>query len=400
MKLIIAVLMMFYLATLAFGIFLTDFFRIPAPLLFCFPLVFLFREKGEERFLYARELILLTLAVFIYYVVGLSEVNSFAANILEIMICAFYFNYFVGKSKVRFRASVWTFYGLLLISAIVMVLNHFYPGIDALRALIMGDKVLQSPAGISLTQFAYGYQLAALVPFVFICTCVFRTPLLVKGLVLTICLMFVFLGMQRSVFVGFVATIFLFLLLYYRFRAVVAMILMVSLCGLLYQYVLKDNLDVTNNILVKNEHNDAAYNRSGLAGENLKIYSDYPYGLIFYGKKWGDVIYRNYVFSSGITSHNAYLIFFTYLGPFLGLGLLTAIYYRAGTACLAALNRLRDPDNALLVALCFSFLCVSVNALSHNPWLISADGPTVFLYFSILHRYQQQKEVPLVMAKV
>jgi uncharacterized membrane protein YhaH (DUF805 family) len=170
----------------------------------------------------------------------------------------------------------------------------------------------------------------------------------------------------------------------------------VLICGLAYIYVLKDNLDMTNNILVKNNHNDAAYNRSDLAGENLRIYAEYPYGLIFYGKNWGDVIYRDYVFSSGITSHNAYLIFFTYLGPFLGLGLLAAIYYRVGAAVMYVFRRLRDRENAMLACLCFSFIGVSVNALSHNPWLISADGPTVFLYFSILHLYQQRKEGRLI----
>lgn len=396
MKLIVTMLMMFYLATLAFGIFLTDLFRIPAPFLFCFPLVFLFREKGAVKFRYARELILLCLASFIYYVIGLSEVNSFAANMLCIMICAFYFNYFVGGNERRFSASVWIFYGLLVISSVVMVLNHFYGEMDTLRELIMGDKILQSPAGISISQFAYGYQLAALIPFLFICTCTFKTPLVVKGIALAACLLFVFLGMQRSVFVGFAGATFLFLVLYYRFRAVLAIALVVLICGLAYIYVLKDNLDMTNNILVKNNHNDAAYNRSDLAGENLRIYAEYPYGLIFYGKNWGDVIYRDYVFSSGITSHNAYLIFFTYLGPFLGLGLLAAIYYRVGAAVMYVFRRLRDRENAMLACLCFSFIGVSVNALSHNPWLISADGPTVFLYFSILHLYQQRKEGRLI----
>lgn len=392
MKLMVTLLMMFYLGTLAFGIFLTDVFRIPAPFLFCFPLVFLFREKGAVQFLYARELILLCIALFFYYVIGLSEVNSFAANILCIMICAFYFNYFVGNSERRFNASVWIFFGLLFFSSVVMVLNHFYGEMDTLRELIMGDRILQSPAGIALSQFAYGYQLAALIPFAFICTCAFKTPLLVKGIALGTCLLFVFLGMQRSVFVGFVGATFLFLALYYRFRAVLVIVLMVLVCGLLYNYVLKDNLDTYNNILVKNNHNDAAYNRSSLAEENLRIYTDYPYGLIFYGKNWSDVIYRDYVFSSGITSHNAYLIFFTYLGPFLGLGLLAAIYYRVGSACRYVFYHLRKPENAMLACLCFSFIGVSVNALSHNPWLISADGPTVFLYFSILHLYQRQKQ--------
>jgi hypothetical protein len=170
------------------------------------------------------------------------------------------------------------------------------------------------------------------------------------------------------------------------------MILLASL--LFFNYVLKDNLGGAENILTKNEHNDASNDRSGLAMENLRIYTEYPFGLIFYGKNWGDVIYRDYVFSSGITSHNAYLMFFTYLGPFAGIGLLLAIYYKPIQLFLGAVRFIRKKENALMICLCFSFIGICLNALSHNPWLLSADGPTVFLYFSILQLHHiQTREV-------
>jgi hypothetical protein len=122
-----------------------------------------------------------------------------------------------------------------------------------------------------------------------------------------------------------------------------------------------------------------------LTAENLRIYSEYPLGLVFYGKTWGDVIYRNQVFSSGITSHNAYLMFMTYLGPFLGIGFLFVIYIGVFRIAYHALKEIKKRENALLVCLCFSFIAVSINAVAHNAWLLSADGPTLFLYFSILH---------------
>ena len=37
-----------------------------------------------------------------------------------------------------------------------------------------------------------------------------------------------------------------------------------------------------------------------------------------------------------------------------------------------------------MIGLLFAFIGVSLNALSHSAWLISADGPTLFLFFSIL----------------
>src|SRR5690606_10076048 len=157
-----------------------------------------------------------------------------------------------------------------------------------------------------------------------------------------------------------------------------------------YTAVLKDITDDTNNILTKNINNDAEFNRSGLMLENLNIYSEYPLGLIFYGKNWGDVIYRNPVFSSGITSHNAYLMFLTYLGPIIGIALLWIIYSKVLKISVHAVKGIRKPENALLICLCFSFLGASINSLSHNAWLISADGPTLFLYFSILHLNRMQ----------
>jgi O-antigen ligase len=394
MKLPVIICVTLYLFSLAFGVFMTAFFRIPAPLIFCFPLIFIFKQQGETSFLYARELLWIGIAVFLYSVIGLADFNGFAANMICILLCALYFNYFVGDNLQRLKLSIWIFFALLTFSGIVMVLNHYYGEIDGLRALLMGDEVVQSPSGIALTQFTFGYQMAALCSFAFIFVCVYKKHFLLVLLVLMACLLFLFLGMQRSAFVTFTLVVFLFMLLNYRIKAVISigMILLASL--LFFNYVLKDNLGGAENILTKNEHNDASNDRSGLAMENLRIYTEYPFGLIFYGKNWGDVIYRDYVFSSGITSHNAYLMFFTYLGPFAGIGLLLAIYYKPIQLFLGAVRFIRKKENALMICLCFSFIGICLNALSHNPWLLSADGPTVFLYFSILQLHHiQTREV-------
>jgi hypothetical protein len=196
MKIIIVGLMILYLSTLSYGIFMTETFRIPAPLLFIFPLVFFFKTRHDGPFLYTRELILLSVAIFLYYVVGLSDFSGFAANLMVIMFCAGFFNFFVGESPMRFRLSILIFFILLTFSGLVMVFNHFYVAeTNAIREFIMGDKVVQTPSGISLTQFGFGYHLAALCPFAFIYTCVFKKTLLIRLLVLIVCLIFLFLGM-------------------------------------------------------------------------------------------------------------------------------------------------------------------------------------------------------------
>lgn len=386
MKILAAVLVIFYLYTLLFGIFMTDLFRIPAPLIFCTTLVLLFPEKEKLAFMYNRELVLFGLAIFLYNVIGLSELMVFIAYIMCIGLCALYFNFFVGTNKMRFNITIYVFIALLMFSAVVMVLNPYYLlEVNNLRSMLMGEPVVQSPSGIAVYQFNFGYQLAALVPFLLIFTFVYKKPILVKVTILFICLLFIYLGMQRSVFVGFVCSAFLFLLMYYNYKAIFITALAICAAFFFYTYVLKDNLDSYNNIITKNENNMQEYNRSTLAAENLRIYSGYPYGLIFYGKNWSDVIYRNEVFSSGITSHNAYLMFLTYLGPFLGLGILIGLYHRIGKIIIDSFRNVRKKEYTLMICLCCSFIAVSLNSLSHNSWLVSANGPTIFLYFAILH---------------
>lgn len=385
MKLLVIPLMVLYLYSLTFGIFMTATFRIPAPLVFCFPLLFVFRENISQ-FLYRKELFVLLAALFCYHFIGLSNIIYFGAYAISIIICLLYFNYFVGFNRKRFDYSVLIFYLLLAFSAVVMVLNHFYGEIDSLRSFLMDEEVMQGPSGIAVFQFTFGYQLAALVSFMLIFTFIFHKPLIFKIVVFSACLIFIYLGMQRSVLITFALSVSLFMLFFYRMKAILIIGLAIFSGLLIYNYVLEDYFGRQTNILAKNINDrNPENNRLLLTKENLNIYSNYPLGLVFYGKNWGDAIYRNQVFASGITSHNAYLMFFTYLGPFLGLGLLFLIYGSIFRIGFNALKEIRHKDNALLICLCFSFLAISLNSLSHNAWLISADGPTVFLYFSILH---------------
>lgn len=375
-----------YLYTLSFGIFMTQIFRIPAPLVFCLPLILFFKE-GKLPFLYTKEAMLFFSALFFYDFIGMADRLAFFASLIVISCCIFYFNFFVGYSRGRFNLSMAIFYMLLFFSAVIMVLNHFFPArIDQLRSTLLNDTIMQSPAGLALTQFNYGYQLAALVSFIFVFTHVFRLNILVKLLAFIICVTFIYLGMNRSVFVTFLSSSFLFVVFYYRYKSIFIISAAVLIGFVSYAFIIKENFDAKNNIMAKNEGKNANYyNRVGLSEENLKVYADYPFGLIFYGKNWGEVTYRSTIFTNGLTSHNAYLMFFTYLGPFLGLGLLIFLYYNIGKIFLGVLSKIKLRENALLIGLCFSFLGVSINAFSHNGWLVSADGPTLFLYFSILH---------------
>ena len=373
-----------YLYTLSFDIFLNASIRIPTPLLFGIPLIILFREKIPS-FLYTKEILLFFIANFLYYVIGLSDFKSFAVNLIVIVFCASFFNFFVANNERRFNLAVVIFYSLLLFSTVIMLLNHVYPSqILALRERLTGGEIAQSPSGITSKIFGFGYHLAPLVAFLFISSIRYNKPLIIKGLAFMFCLISIYFGLQRSVFVGFICSSALFIICYYKYKSIFALGLSIFLGLMIYSFVIKDNVSQYDNIFAKNERKGDE-SRTDLLTENLNIYSDYPYGLVFYGKDWDDVTRVNRVFSGGLTSHNAYLMFVTYLGPFLGVILLFLIYKKVGGIFAKAVNNINNNKNALIICLCFSFICVSMNSLFHNSWLINGNGPTIFLYFAILH---------------
>ena len=384
-KIIILGLVGLYLYAVAFCIFMTDIIRLPAPLIFGLPLL-VFMNGKLRAFGYFKEMALITLSLFLYYVVGMDDLKTFFAAFITIVVCAIYFDYFVALNKRRFNISVFVFFALLLFSMIILVGDHFAPSIvDPIRSILAGEQVQQSPSGIAVTQFNFGYQVVAFAAFVFVFVCTFKRNFLVKSIAFGLCLTFLYLGMNRSAFVCFTAAVFLFLLSYYRAKALLVIAASVIIGFAVYFYILKDDPDNKNNILAKNEaKSDDQYNRTDLVTENLKICADYPFGLIFYGKSWEDVTYRHPLFAFGLTSHNSYLMFLTFLGPFFGFGLLIAMYYRFMRMFRLLIKHSRLKDNALIVSLYFSFLAVCLNALSHNGWLLSVDGPTLFLYFCIL----------------
>jgi len=377
--------MAFYLYSLTFGLFLTGYVPIPAPIIFGVCLL-PFVKAPVLRFTYLKEVTFLALSLFLYYIIGMNDGKTFFVTVIIILACACYFNYFVGLNRLRFNISIIFFYSLLLISMVIMVLDHSYGDvIDPIRSMLLGEEVKQSPSGLAFTQFTFGYQIAAFSAFAFVLVCVFRQSVIVQVVVLCICLAFVYLGMNRSAFISFTVAAVLFLFIYYRYKAVFLVTASVLVAFAVYFFVLKDNTDSKNNILSKNTaKEDIEVNRADMASENLKIYADYPFGLIFYGKNWEEASYRNPAFPFGLTSHNAYLMFVTYLGPFLGIGLLFGIYFRISRLFWLTIKHVHFKNRGLFLALCFSFLAVSVNALFHNAWLVTADGPTLFLFFAIM----------------
>lgn len=388
-NLAIGVLMVVYLYTLTFDIFLNQKIRIPTPLFSAVPLIVLFGSFKQNKLLYGREFIYIGLGLFLYYVLGMADIKSFYVNLIIIVVCGMYFNFYVRKNRQRFNYSVLIFILLLLLSSIVMLLNHkLGPAIDLLRVTLLGREIEQSPSGIAASIFTFGYQVAAFSTFAFLYTMKYRWPFYLQAVVLSLCLIFIYFGMQRSAVVTFVVTVLLFLVVYYRSKAIFAVGVLSVVGFLLFNFINTQQANSStqyDNVFAKNERKSGE-NRSALVTENLEIYGNYPYGLIFYGKSWSDVTRNSHIFGNGLTSHNAYLMFITYLGPFLGVAILLCIFYRPVQAFLKAISDIKGRQSAMLICLSFALLAVSINSLFHNGWLLDGNGPTVFLFFATLHR--------------
>ena len=396
-RIMMLVLLTLYLYHLNFGIFLNDFFRIPTPLLFGIPLIIFFREHGT-KFVYMRQLAWFVVASFLFNYVGNDNSKEFFVDSIIITICALFFSFFIGRNRNRLSTSIIIFYALLFISTCVMFLNHIYRGpVDILRSQLIGSEIGQSPTGITNVIFSFGYQLATLDTLLYIYVFARNKSLFWKGAVLAFCLAAIYFGLQRSVLAAFLFASFIFFVAYYKAKSLPIMFF-IGIIGIGFSSYFVQETGNYDNIFAKNERKGEE-NRSNLAVENLKIYTDYPFGLIFYGKNWSDVSRDNAVFRGGLTSHNAYLMFLTYLGPFIGVFLLLMIYYKHISIFKETLFKIRDPDQVLMVCLCFSFLAVSLNSLFHNAWLVGANSQAVFLYFAILSLNSINREADLERAE-
>lgn len=399
-RLIIIALMAMYLYTLVFNVYVNYFV---IGLFLC--LVFM---SKKVNFLLGWEFLFLILGDLFYYVIGQSDLKTFVLSLAEILTCGLYFALFVGNNYNRFKASVALFAILLSFSVAIMFANRISPDrVDAYRVLLIGGDIVQSPSGICGNMFTFGYQVAAVATLVFLYVLLIKKHFLIVFTVFSLCIVSIFFGLQRSAFIAFSLASVICVIKFYKAKAIPAIVGASMVVALFFVYNSKtDNADGTrDNILTKNTQNEEnGEDRSALMYADLKIYSNYPLGLIFYNLQWNDVSKSEPIFNGGLTSHNAYLMFFTYLGPFLGFILFLPIYKNVYRAFKRALSGVHDRRNALFVALSFALLAASVNALFHNAWLLNANGPTVFLYFSVIHfsknYYKNPKSVQLSGAKL
>ena len=380
--------MFMYLYTLTFHVFMTSVIRIPAPISFALPLIFFFREVKDTRFYYLREIFIFLIASIFLYLFAQENIKNFFVNMIICSGCALYFNYFVGNNLSRMKQSIWVFFSLLLVSSIIMLLNHVYTvEILMLRTALVGEVVKQTPSGITPWIFSYGYQIAALATFAVIAACTFKKPFIVQAVVFAAMMICIFYGMNRSALVAFSGAVCIFWLSYYRFKAVLLFSALFALAVFFQSSLSELSTGRKQNILAKNEMN-ANEHRSSLMVENLKIIADYPFGVAFYGKTWYDVAKHNPAFKIGeegfITSHNAYLMFITYLGIALGGLFIWLMFKKVALIFFKTLWQVRKPENALKTALCFSLAAVCLNSFFHNEWILAGSGPTLFLYFGIL----------------
>lgn len=387
-KILFFVLMFMFIYVTTFNIFMSEIFRIPAPVIFLMPLM-VFYKYEDVSFEYGYPIFLFFIATFFYTLIAEQDIASFFAFLIKISCLILFFNYVIATSIQRFNLVIYIFYTLLFISGIVMLIDHQYD-IANIRSLLVSGQVKQSPSGISLTIFTFGYQMAALTSFLLPFLILYKKNWLLSLIILIMGISFIFFGMQRSVLVAFALPSFIFIVVHYKTKSI---LIFFVLTGLLFigqnyshQFSSEKNQQNILNKSVKHKNNNE--DRGDLMTENLKIISEYPFGLIFYNKSWNDVARNNPVYKEGsvvITSHNAYLMFITYLGPLIGFFMLFILYWRHGKIIWNSFVNYENKNQNLLFPLCCSFIAVSVNSLFHNDWLLTANGPTIILYISILH---------------
>jgi len=386
-RIIFLFLLMMFIYVTTFNIFMTGIFRIPAPALFLAPLIYFFKDD-HVKFTYFRELVIFFIAGFLYYAAAQGDIMGFFSLMIVVSSYMLFFNYVVGSHLQRLYLAIGFFMFFLLVSGIIMFVDHKI-NLAPIRAILVMDTILQAPSGIATTSFTFGYQMAALTPFLFLITLAYKQKWIIIMGSFCLALALIFLGMQRSVLLAFGTAVGCFFLLYYRGKS---LLILGSLCAIFFfaQGSIEQFSEGKNNqnILNKNiENSRGKQERGDLMGENIEIIKNYPIGLLFYNKSWNDVVQHNYVYRVGnhiVSSHNAYLMFITYLGPLLAVILLLILYFKVGRIIFYALSHIRDKENALLVCLCLSFISVSFNSFFHNEWLVSVSGPTLFLYFAIL----------------
>jgi hypothetical protein len=259
-KFIILFFMLGYIYTLTLDVFLNAYFnKIPAPLLFCSPLVFFCFDKRMKIYLPGWETLFFLLAGFFYYVIGQSDPKSLIVNGIIFITCAVYFNFFVGANVRRFNYSILIFYAVLILSTVIMIADHLMPTqADVLRSRLLGADVVQSPSGLSTTIFTFGYQLAALVGFVFIFSMlntVTKKYLIISLITLLGCLLASYFGMQRSVFVSFTIATVLFCGCYYGYKSIPIISGFVIFGFVFFTLFLQPYVSSGNNILNKTNLN-------------------------------------------------------------------------------------------------------------------------------------------------
>lgn len=387
-KIMFFVLLFLFIYVTTFNIFLTEIVKIPMPCLFLAPLLF-FYKYDDVSFHYGYQLILFFISVMLYNLIGERDIASFVAFLIKLSCLIIFFNYIIGHSLQRLIISIFIFYAILFISGFVMLIDHQY-NIANIRSTLALGEVIQGPSGIATTVFTFGYQMAALTPFLLTSTIMFKKNWLLSLALIALAFCFIFFGMQRSVLIAFAIAGFLFIWTYYKAKSILIFCAVFAFFFIGQGYVAQFTADKhQQNILNKNERQAGGNDmRGSLISENLKIIADYPYGLLFYNKSWNDVVQHNFVYKNGpvlMTSHNAYLMFITYLGPLLGIILLVLLYYKLCQIIWNSFKQIKLKENAMLICLSCSFIAISVNSFFHNEWLLAGSGPTLFLYFSILH---------------
>src|SRR6476661_1573213 len=128
-------LLLAYLFTLTFGIFLNQYVRFPSPFIFGLPLVFLFKADKGLSFIYKKETWVLFFAAFCFFIWGEADLKGFFVNASTLIIAILFFNYYIGNNYSRLKWTLIYMGGFLFISGLILIWNHMNPAVDQVREM-------------------------------------------------------------------------------------------------------------------------------------------------------------------------------------------------------------------------------------------------------------------------
>jgi hypothetical protein len=359
-----------------------------------------FAYSRKDRFILFSILFAVVIRLYISLFLGKST-EKFNAAHLYFIINYFIFGYLSLKGPKSLKWAAKSIVIILLLSAFYHLLFAFInqPFSNLWESMyrsrpVLSDEIITTYGSVKacgLTSWAhlYGYQMAALLPILFVFLMVSKKINLIYWIGLFACLTSIFILGQRSVVVSLVVVYcYLTLKLFNKKRNLKISTLIAVFVFILFSANSFYSSDVFKSIKARTSDNRIKYEsvaRFELQKITLTILVQNPEGLVWSEESYGDHAfkYNPIIFSAwgrDIASHNGYLTFAVQLGWAAAVLVIFVVYRMIRIANDLLINYQKQGIFGVWsLAIPLSFISLLVNALGHNASLFSLETTTVLI---------------------